>query len=68
MLLDLLKEFGLELMRSLFLERLCSRIKEGVIERVRRRRGRELDVKSRVHLRYRERLLHRLTTKADKNL
>ena len=69
MLLDLLKEFMLELLRTLFLEELCQRVKNRLAQRVHRRRLRRRQALLRwLHIRPRDKLLHRLTTGADKKL
>jgi len=63
MLIDLLKEFVLELVRAFFLEELCQRVKGRVARRAYRRRFRRHEALMRwLHSRHRERLLHRLTT------
>jgi hypothetical protein len=69
MLIDLLHELILELIRALFLEELCQRVKERLVQRVhgrRIRRGQEL--LRWLHIRHRDRLLHRLTTEPPKKL
>ncbi len=63
MFADLFKELVLELLRALFLEDLCQRVKESFVTRRRRRRLlRHQALLRRLHLRNRERLLHRITT------
>lgn len=69
MLIDLLKEFVLELLRALFLEDLCQRVKNRFATRAHQRRlRRHQDLLRWLHLRHRDRLLHRLTTEADEKL
>ena len=69
MLFDLLKEFMLELLRALFLEELCQRVKERLAQRAHRRRRRRHQALLRwLHIRHREKLLHRLTTGAEEEL
>ena len=69
MLIDLLKEFVLELLRALFLEDLCQRVKNQLVTRARRRRHcRHQALLGRLQFRHREKLLHRLTTGANKKL
>lgn len=62
-MLDLLKELILELLRSLLLEELCHRVKEKLVQRVKRRRlQRHGELLRWLHIRHRDRLLHRITT------
>jgi hypothetical protein len=69
MLLDLLKEFMLELLRALFLEGFCQRVKNRLAQRVHRHRLRRHQALMRwLHIRHRDNLLHRLTTGADRKL
>ena len=69
MLIDLLKEFVLELLRALFLEELCQRVKNGLVQHVHRRRLRRHQALLRwLHIRHRDQLLHRLITGAGKKL
>ena len=69
MLIDLLKEFILELLRALFLEELCQRVKTHFIKRTHRRRLRRHQALLRwLHIRHREKLLHRLTTGGEEKL
>ena len=69
MLIDLLKELVLELLRKLFLEELCQRVKEKLGERARRRRLRpKQSLFRQFHIHHRDRLLHKLTTGANKKL
>jgi len=69
MILDLLKEFVLELLRALVLEELCQRVKNHLnTRRHRRRTKRWQSLLRRIQLRHRDRLLHRLTTEAGANL
>ena len=69
MLIDLLKEFMLELLRALFLEGLCQRVKARLAQRVQRHRlHRHQALLCWLHIRHRDRLLHRLTTGADEEL
>ncbi len=66
MLIDLLKEFVLELLRTLFLEDLCQRVKSHLAKRTARRcLRRHEDLLRLLHVRHRDRLLHRLTTAPD---
>lgn len=63
MLAELLKEFVLELVRSLFLEELCERVKLRLAEHVEhRRKARQQALFRRLRIQHRDRLLHRLTT------
>lgn len=63
MLIDLLKEFVLELLRALFLEDICKRVKNRLVTHAYRRRlCRHDDLRRRLYRRHRDRLLHRLTT------
>ena len=62
MLIDLLKELALELLRALFLEEFCQRVREGLARRVRLHRSGRRAWLRQLHIRHRERLLHRLTT------
>jgi len=69
MLLDLLKEFLLELLRALFIEDMCQRVKGSFVERSRRRRSRRhWALLRRLRIRQRERLLHKLTTDIERKL
>jgi hypothetical protein len=69
MLIDLVKEFALELLRALFLEDLCQRVKNRFVARAHRRRlCRHQALLRWLHLRHRNRLLHRLTTGSDRKL
>lgn len=63
MLIDLLKEFILELMRVLFWEEICQRVKDQLVARASQRRVRcHQELLRSLHSRHREKLLHRLTT------
>jgi hypothetical protein len=63
MLIDVLKELVLELIRTLFLEELCQRVKHRLVTRAHQRRLRRHQTLLRwLHIRHRERLLHRITT------
>jgi hypothetical protein len=69
MIMDLLKELVLELLRALFLEELCQRVKLHLARRIHQRRLRRHKAVLRwLHIRHRERLLHRLTTGAATKL
>lgn len=69
MLIELLREVILELLRTLFLEDLCQRVKDKLVERTRRQRVRRYQtLLRRLHVRQRERLMHKLTTGAEGNL
>jgi len=69
MLIDLLKEFVVELLRTLVLEDVCHRVKTQFVVRAQRRRLRRYQALLRcLHLRRRDGLLHRLTTEVDKKL
>jgi len=69
MLLDLLRELFLELLRAFFLEDLCQRVKGKFAERRNRRRVRRHQAMLRwLHIRHRQRLLHRITTAGDQEL
>ena len=69
MLLDLIKEFVLELLRALFLEELCQRVKNQFVTAAHRRRLRRHEALLRwLHIRHRDRLLHRITTGSDLEL
>jgi len=69
MLLDLLKEFALELARTLLVEGLCRHVKETVSLFLSRRRSRRRRVFYRwLHTRYSKRLLHRLITAEKEDL
>lgn len=69
MLVDLLNQIILELLRALFLEALCQRVKNRIAIRAHRhRRCRYEALLLGLHLRHRERLLHKLTTEADQKL
>ena len=66
MMLDLLKEFVLELLRALFLEELSKRVKLRLAVGLHRRRlGRYQTLLRYLHLRHRNRLLHKITTDKD---
>lgn len=63
MFIDLLKELLLELVRALFLEDLCQRVKNALVtHRNQRRLRRHQSLLRCLHARNRERLLHRITT------
>jgi len=69
MLIDLLKDVLLELIRALFVEELCQRVKkllQACAQRQRIRRREEL--LKWLHLRHRQKLLHKLTTEAQDKL
>jgi len=69
MLMDLLREFILELLRALFWEELCQRVKERLLERARRRGLRRRQALLHwLRIRHRKQLLHRITTGAQKKL
>ena len=69
MLIDLLKELLLELLRALFLEELCQRVKNSLLGHIRRRRHRRHQALLRwLHVRRRDRLLHRITTETTEEL
>lgn len=69
MLLVLLKEFVLELTRTLLLEGLCRHVKETVSRSLARRQSRRRRAFYRwLHSRHSQRLLHRLTTAEDEDL
>lgn len=69
MLIELLREIILEIIRALFLEELCRRVRERITERTRRQRVRRYQVLlHRFHVRHRKRLMHRLTTGGGGNL
>ena len=69
MLIDILREFILELLRALFLEVLCQRVKDKLVERARRRRvWRHQALLRRFHVRQRKNLIHKLTTGAEGDL
>jgi hypothetical protein len=69
MLIDLIKEVILELLRALYLEDLCRRVKRGLRQRVDRRSLRRRQAWLRhLHIRNRDRLLHRLTTGKSEKL
>lgn len=69
MLIDLLKEFILELMRVLFLEALCRRVKNHLETRAHKRGVRRHQALLRwLQVRHREQLLHKLTTGAEEKL
>src|SRR5262245_21822847 len=62
MLIELLKQLIIELVRALFLEELCQRVKATLVKRsFERRIGRQKALLRHLHVRHRERLLHRLT-------
>ena len=63
MFIDLLKELMLELIRALLLEDLCQGVKNGLVTRRHQRRLRRHQALLRwLHVRNRDRLLHRITT------
>ena len=69
MLIDLVKELVLELLRILVIEDLCQRVKERIASLAFRgnARGRE-QLFHRLHVRHRDRLLHRITTGLNRKL
>jgi len=69
MLVDLLKELMLEFLRSFFLEELCQRVKSRLVTRACRQRLRRRQALLRwLHIRHRDRLLHRITTDPKQKL
>lgn len=63
MFIDLIKELVLELIRTLLLEDICQRVKEGLVMRKCSRRLRSHQALCRwLHIRNRDRLLHRIAT------
>lgn len=69
MLIDLLKELLMELLRALFLEGFCQRVKAKILERSYLRRLRRRQALDRwLRVRHRDRLLHRLTTGEQQKL
>ena len=69
MLVEIFKELILELLRALFLEEFCQRIKDAFMNFVRPPRRGGLDALLReLHGRHAKRLLHRITTLEDKKL
>jgi hypothetical protein len=69
MLAELLKELVLELLRALFLEELCQRVKERLLGAARSRRSANYeDLLRRMQARRRSGLVHKITTQADQKL
>ncbi len=68
MILDVLKEFALALLRSLFMEELCQRVKEALGAHGRRRHLRRQALLHWLQVRQRERLLHKLGTEREPEL
>jgi hypothetical protein len=68
-IVDLLKELAMELLRALFLEELCQRVKDKAVFYVAQKRSRRRDRFYRsLHIRHRERLMHRLITEGRQDL
>jgi hypothetical protein len=68
-LLDLLKEFALELARTFLLEGVCRHVKETVRRSLAKRQSRRRRAFYRwLRSRHNQRLLHRLTTAEDEEL